>query len=96
MMLSYSLGYYFGYFAIMLICMFLAIILAKTKAGWFFYTAGVVLQFFSLLGITLKEKQMSYMYYYGSANSSTSTLWLIYLAIAVVCFFIVNFTKHKL
>ena len=56
-MMGYSLGYYLGYFTIMLICMFFAIILAKTKAGWVFYIIGVVLQFFSLSGIILKENE---------------------------------------
>lgn len=78
-------SFYAGYFAVMIVCMVIAIILAKNWFGWFAYIGGAVFQLISILG---RQRQYSlYMGGYGMGSAMTP-IWAIYIILLLVTAFV--------
>lgn len=72
--LMHSIATYTGFFLIMIVFMIVAIINAKKKTAWIWYSIGSILQLLSLLG---KQKSASYYGY------NTTVDWIIYFGLLI-------------
>lgn len=82
MVILYDIGFFLGYFALMLLFMFIAIVVAKTKASWIIFAVGAAIQLFSMAG---NEKN----------GSGTPLYWILYFLILIVSFLIIVNIKNK-
>ena len=73
----YLIGNYIGYFLVMLIFLTLAVIFAKKAFGWLLYTAGAVIQLFSLIG---NQRNLSM---FGLGSTMTG-YWIVYFLLLCV------------
>ena len=74
MEVTMGIGYYVGYFAIMIACMVVAVVTAKHKYSWAIYAAGCGFQLFVLI-----RDQMSYY-----QNKSMTLCWIIYFVMLII------------
>ncbi|MBP3705840.1 MAG: hypothetical protein J6J13_01130 [Clostridia bacterium] len=85
-LLLFDLVGYFTYFLIMILCLTIAIIIAKKHNPWLLFLAGAILQLFALIG---QEKTNDMR-----VNSiSTTSYWIIYFVLLFVSLVIINIRR---
>ena len=91
--MPYTLFGYLGYFAIMIICCVIAIILAKKLCAWIIYAIGAIITLLSLKGNMSASENM-----YGAVDWNVmGPYWLIYFVLLIVSGIIIlmRYTKSK-
>jgi len=73
----YGLGYYIGYFSIMIVLLVIAIIRSKKRNSWGWFIAAAVIQLIAFLGRATEDNLV------GNTDSRFLD-WIIYIVLLVI------------
>ena len=82
------MGYFTGYFMVMIVLMIIAVIRASNGKPWIWYSIGVGLQLLGLLGAAKRYNAL------GMGHALTGR-WIAFLAISVISFIIIHIRKNN-